>query len=370
MNPRTSPAAGPVVAHLISSKGGIGGAEKVVAALCRGAATYGWPVAVANPFAGSADTEELQALYGAVRYDQRVTRDYRQLLAARAWTVSTLRKLAPAVVHVHLYHATLLAATMTPPAGASWLLTHHYGPLLELEGRSTTATLDRWATRRLGRAVGVSQAVRDYLVRRCGLGDQRATLIYNGWSGRPQAHSAGGPPTAVCIANFRREKGHEVLVRAFAEVARQVPGARLVLVGRGPLEAATRALVNEHDLGSAVEFCGTVRDVWPVLAGSHVFVLASWYEPLGIAVLEAMAAGLPVVATGVGGLRELVQPGTTGWLVTPGDHFELALRITQLLTNADLRRQFGRAAAVAAAPMTEDRMVGKYYDLYKTLAVR
>ncbi len=148
----------------------------------------------------------------------------------------------------------------------------------------------------------------------------------------------------------------------------RAPGWSLWAGGRS--EAATRALVNEHDLGSAVEFCGTVQDVWPVLAGSHVFVLASWYEPLGIAVLEAMAAGLPVVATGVGGLRELVQPGTTGWLVTPGDHFELALRITQLLTNADLRRQFGRAAAVAAAPMTEDRMVGKYYDMYKTLAVR
>jgi glycosyltransferase involved in cell wall biosynthesis len=359
------------VAHLISSKSGIGGAEKVVAGLSRGAGAYGWQTAIVNPFAATPDTEEFRALYGDVPYYQHMTQRRRQLLAGRAWTISTLRDLAPRVVHVHLYHATVLAATMTPPGDARWLLTHHYGPLFELQGRAASAQLDRRATRRLGRAVAVSESVRDYLIRRCGLNQQAASLIYNGWSGQPlPSASSGSRPTAVCVANFRPEKGHEILVRAFAEVAREVPGARLVLVGGGPLEATIRTQVAEHGLAGSVEFRGTVRDVWPVLAGAHVFVLASWYEPLGVAVLEAMAAGLPVVATAVGGLCELVKPGTTGWLVPRGDHGDLAARMVQLLTNEDMRREFGRSAAREVATKSEASMVRKYYEVYNTLVMR
>ena len=359
------------MAHLISSKSGIGGAEKVVAALCRGAGVYGWQAVIVNPFAAAPDTEEFRALYGAVPYYQRVTQRRRQLFGGRVWTISMLRDLAPRIVHVHLYHATVLAATMTPPSGARWLLTHHYGPLLELQGRTASAQIDRRATRRLGRTVAVSESVRDYLIRRCGVDEQAATLIYNGWSGQPQpSTTSGSRHTVVCVANFRREKGHEILVRAFAEVARGIPTARLVLVGSGPLEARIRTQVAEHGLAGSVDFCGTVRDVWPVLASAHVFALASWYEPLGVAVLEAMAAGLPVVATAVGGLCELVEPGTTGWLVPPGDHLDLAARLIQLLTNEDMRRNFGSSAAREVATKDEASMVGKYYGVYNTLAMR
>lgn len=359
------------MAHLISSKSGIGGAEKVVAALCRGAGAYGWQAAIVNPFAAAPDTEEFHALYGTVPYYQRVTQRRRQLFGGRAWTISMLRELAPRIVHVHLYHATLLAATMTPPGGAHWLLTHHYGPLLDLQGRAARAQLDRRATHRLGRTVAVSESVRDYLIGRCGIDREAATLIYNGWSGQPQpSASSGSRPTVVCVANFRREKGHEILVRAFAEVARGIPAARLVLVGAGPLEASIRAQVGEHGLAGSVDFCGTVRDVWPVLAGAHVFALASWYEPLGVAVLEAMAAALPVVATAVGGLCELVKPGTTGWLVPSGDHRALAARLVQLLTNQDMMHDFGSSAAREVASKDEASMVGKYYEVYSTLDMR
>jgi glycosyltransferase involved in cell wall biosynthesis len=363
-----SQAGAPAVVHLISSKGGVGGAEKVVAALAGNADRFGWSAAIINPFAANASSAEFSALYGGIRYEQRVTSHYGQLIGARRWTASVLRQLTPSIVHVHLYHATVLAATLTPPAGARWLVTHHYGPLFERQRKTASADLDRWATHRLERAVAISADVRDYLVNRCRIGEQDATLIYNGWSGDPiRAAATSSPPTAVCVANFRAEKGHEVLLQAFVEVAQRVPGARLILVGSGPLEGRARAQVQESGLGSAIIFTGTVRDVWPVLATADVFVLASWYEPLGIAVLEAMAAGLPVVATGAGGVRELVDPGVTGWLVPPGDHSELARRVVQVLTNAELRGDFGRAAVKAATAKSEASMVAKYYEVYNSL---
>ncbi len=358
-----------MVVHLISSNGGVGGAEKVVSAIARCAPAKGWRAAVVNPFAGSEGPEALRSFYWPVPYYHRATRRAAQLPATRSWASSVLADLAPAVLHVHLRHATALAATLRRPPGTVWLLTHHYGAVLDYQGRRLASALDRWACRRLGQAVAVSEAVREYLVGRCGLEAGRVAVVPNGWGGHPlPAPLAASPPTAISVANFRPEKGHDVLVRAFAEVARRLPTARLALVGSGPTEPSVRALVSRLGLGASVDFKGRVSDIWPELAKADVFVLASWYDTFGLAALEAMAAGLPVVATATGGLTDVVGHGRTGWLVPPGDKAALAQRLAQLLTDGSLRRRMGHAAQETASTRSEATMADRYYELYGSLA--
>jgi glycosyltransferase involved in cell wall biosynthesis len=343
----------------------------VAKALCTAATNHGWEAVVVNPFEDSSVGEEFRAFFSTVPYFRRDTHSSVQLLSARAWAMSTLQRLAPTIVHVHNSPATILAATMARANGPTWLVTHHHGALFELQGRPTRAAVDRWATRRLGHAVAVSSEVRAYLVGRCGIPERDATLILNGWGGQPRPRSTENhPPTVVCVAGFRREKGHEVLVRAFSEVARRVPGARLALVGGGVLEPELRAEVTASGLDGSVDFCGAVQDVWPFLAAADVFAMASWSDAMSVAMLEAMAAGLPIVATSTGSARELVQDGNSGWLVGPGDHVALAERLIQLLTDPATSSEFGRTAAQTAADKSETIMVAKYYQVYRELAAQ
>jgi glycosyltransferase involved in cell wall biosynthesis len=198
--------------------------------------------------------------------------------------------------------------------------------------------------------------------------ERKLALVPNGWDGEPRAESGlADQPTVVCVARFRPQKGHTDLLAAFALVRSQVEDARLILVGDGKLASELRRQAEELDLSESVEFRGTADDVWSQLAEAHVFALASLYEPLGIAVLEAMAAGLPVVATAVGGIPELVEPGRTGVLVPPGSPVAMANELTKLLTDPERRSRMSSAARRAAAERSVEGMTTSYFGLYESL---
>jgi glycosyltransferase involved in cell wall biosynthesis len=146
------------------------------------------------------------------------------------------------------------------------------------------------------------------------------------------------------VAKLRREKAHEVLVEAAALVLPRFPDLRFQLVGDGPREAALRALVAERGVAHAFAFLGHRDDVPSVLAGSDMFVLSSRSEAFPNGVLEAMAAGLPVIATKVGGLRELIDHGRTGLLVPPDDPRRLADALLMLIDDPNLASGLARCA--------------------------
>lgn len=163
-------------------------------------------------------------------------------------------------------------------------------------------------------------------------------------------------------------KGLTYLLRALALLRRELPHVRVEVAGSG-----TGAEQLQHEAGvlglrDAVAFVGWQRDIWPWLARWDVFVQPSLDEGFGMAALEAMAAGLPVVATRVGGLPELVEDGCTGYLVPPADPPALAARLHDLASNADRRDAMGLAARTrvrerfSAERMTAD-CVGIYDEL-------
>jgi len=150
----------------------------------------------------------------------------------------------------------------------------------------------------------------------------------------------------LMVARLSPQKAHEVMLDAIARAAH--PRLRLVVVGDGRRRGELEALVAERGLGDAVSFLGLRRDVPRLLAGGDVFALSSVHEGVPISVIEAMTAGLPVVSTDVGALRDLVTDGVDGFLVPAGDASGLADRLTRLADDPALRTRLGEHARTRA----------------------
>ncbi|MCL6554424.1 MAG: glycosyltransferase [Firmicutes bacterium] len=190
-----------------------------------------------------------------------------------------------------------------------------------------------------------------------------------GPSGQPRGAIPGsardGVCTAVCVARLTVQKDPLTLLKAWT----MLQGAhRLVLIGDGPLRAELEAFCGRAGLTDRVTFLGARDDVPAVLGAADLFVLASRWEGLPFAVLEAMCSGLPVVATRVGGIPEAVVDGETGLLVPPGDARALAEAIERLAADPRLRGQMGAAGRRRAeACFTEARMLAENADVYARL---
>jgi glycosyltransferase involved in cell wall biosynthesis len=183
-----------------------------------------------------------------------------------------------------------------------------------------------------------------------------------------------GELVAVTVANFRASKGYPDLFEAARLVDRQRLPVRFVVVGQGPLADELAARHTSMDLGSRLQILGYRPDAPRITAAADLFVLASHHEGLPVAVMEAFAAGVPVVATEVGGLAEAVHDGVSGRLVEPRRPDLLADAIAGLANDADERARLGRGAAEAAGRFSATRSELEVEEVYRraveTAAVR
>jgi glycosyltransferase involved in cell wall biosynthesis len=167
------------------------------------------------------------------------------------------------------------------------------------------------------------------------------------------------------IARFHPVKDHRTLVHAFAQVAKMVLDADLLLVGDGELRAELVDQVSRLGLAARVRFMGVRRDVADILQAADVFALTSVSEAASITLLEAMASGLPVVVTAVGGNPEIVRDQVDGFLAPRGDAAALAEAMTRLLSEPQLAARMGQAGRErVAAKFQIQQTVERYYDLY------
>jgi glycosyltransferase involved in cell wall biosynthesis len=266
--------------------------------------------------------------------------------------LALLRREHPHIVHVNSAKAGALGRL------AAWLLrvpiriyTVH-GWAFSAHG-GAASVLYRWAERLLRPVTTVTICVADS-ERRAGLAartcDERTTVVIrNGID--PADFQAGGDHSGrrrlVTVGRLQAPKDAVTLVRALA--ALRGPPFEAVFVGDGPDRLAVEEEVRRLGLESAVEFLGERDDVPELLGKADVFVLSSHSEGLPISILEAMAAGLPVVASNVGGVPEVVVDGHTGLLVPPGDPQSLAEAIERLLEDPALSRRLGEAGQLRVA---------------------
>lgn len=176
-------------------------------------------------------------------------------------------------------------------------------------------------------------------------------------------------PVMTTVGNLREPKAHDVLIEACRLVRKQGFDFHLLLVGDGKMRPMLERLVTEAALSQQVHFLGRRLDIPAILADSDLKVLSSRWEGLPGAIMEAMAARLPVVATDVGGIPELVKHGHTGLLCRPGDPMSLASGIIQLLGDSRLRRQMGAAGyeQIVSQFRLEDK-AAQWTAVYRTLA--
>jgi glycosyltransferase involved in cell wall biosynthesis len=169
----------------------------------------------------------------------------------------------------------------------------------------------------------------------------------------------------ICLARLARQKGLDVLLQALPAVRAAVGPVTLTICGEGPEGPELAALADRLGVADAVYFPGVVEDVAPRLALAEVFVLPSRYEGMPFALLEAMAAGLPVVASAVPGNTNVVRDGLDGLLVPPEDPAALAAAITRLLREPDLAARLGPAArGRAATEFGVKAMVDRTLEVY------
>ena len=230
------------------------------------------------------------------------------------------------------------------------------------------------ALQRLGYAVAHkvvanSQAAADRL-RLEGVPDRKIAVIPNGLAAAQHPDRARGnrpPRRIIVVANLRSEKGHDVLIDAASDIRARFPDATFEIVGAGPERDALVARAASRGVLEAFSFLGHRDDVPARLAEADIFVLPSRSEAFPNAVLEAMAAGLPVIASGVGGILEIVNDGRTGLLTPPDDPRALAERVTALMADQALADSLGTAArAEAASRYSFDRMVASFDALYSS----
>lgn len=215
-----------------------------------------------------------------------------------------------------------------------------------------------WLTLRLLRRrnvtfVALSTRIRSYLIEN-GLRPEQIVILPNGVD--PHAYTAVAnavrdrfatsqpAPTIACVARYRYQKGLDVLLHAWQTVRSRVPGARLALIGGGALHAQLVAMADALGVRDSVDFVDLMSDVRPALARSDGFVLPSRYEGMPNALIEAMAAGLPCVATRVSGSEDLIVDGISGRLVPTNDPDALAAALIRVLADRAFARGIGEAA--------------------------
>lgn len=179
-----------------------------------------------------------------------------------------------------------------------------------------------------------------------------------------------GQKVVGSVANFSPKKDQRTLLEAVRRLVPRHPDVRVVLVGTGPLEPELRRQASEPDLVGRVHFAGLRDDVQAILPAFDVFALSSLHEGLPIALLEAMATGLPCVATRVGGAPELIADGHSGFLVPPRSARDLAAAIDEVLCDAELASAFGKASVEIAGGFSIGSAVRRTESIYEEILAR
>jgi glycosyltransferase involved in cell wall biosynthesis len=307
-----------------------------------------------------------------------------KLIGIQSGILSTFRVLAnhvravgPQIIHCHNMKAHLYGGACARLAGEIPVVLTKHGN--SPPGTGKTGPANRWLARRT-QVIAVSEDVKESMSKWIGNGRYAVRYIPNGISLEP---FHGLPNRAAARAHFQwsqeefligivarlaSSKGHRCLLQAFALFRRDRPSARLLIVGDGVMRETIRTLASDLGIADAVSLLGERPDVPVILAALDLFVLPSEHEGMPVTVLEAMAAGLPVVASTVGGIPQVVVNGQTGILIPPRDPARLAQVMLELAGDPESRQRMGeRGRSRVAERFAMERMALAYEEVYEIL---
>jgi sugar transferase (PEP-CTERM/EpsH1 system associated) len=271
------------------------------------------------------------------------------------------------VVHAHNTYPHIYAGLAARLAGVPVVVQTRHG---QRAGHDWKSTLQyRWASRLVDRIIAVSDDAARLCVDADGIRPDKVCRIWNGIDLADfDFHGPATEPVAIAVARLSPEKDFPTLLRAVATAAQSVPRLKLRIVGDGPERSRLEALSRELGIGERVEFLGERHDVPALLAQAGFFVTSSLTEGLSLTLLEAMAVGLPVIATSVGGNPEVVLDGVTGRLVPAGDAAALAQALVMFCHEPECWRDYGVAGRERVETHFDIRRVARDYEkLYAEL---
>ncbi len=312
----------------------------------------------------------ISVLWERGRFDRNVLG---QLLAS-------IRSLEPQYVQTHSVKSHFLLSRIRKAIGAPWIAFHHGYTDEDLKMRLFNR-MDRLSLPKAAAVVTVCEAfARD--LERYGIARRRIHVLHNSldpaWAQRAgltdeasavraSLPDGGKAPVLLCVGRFSKEKGHAVLIEA---LQRQKPGSfSALLIGDGPLRKSVEEQVRSSHLESSVVFVGQMRDVRGYFAAADMFILPSLSEGSPNVLLEAMSAGVPIVATDVGGVAEIVSNNETALIVPGGQAVPLAAAIERLLEDNVLARELAaRARQRLAEHFTPGNYDARLFAIYETVA--
>ena len=339
---------------------GVGGSERHLLTLLAALRERGVDASFIGLDDGNPDPFYAQLDALAVPYARlRAPRDLDPALAYRLR--AAIRRTRPDIVHTHLVHADVYGAALS--GRTTVVSTKHNDDPFRL---GHFRHVERLAARRAAHIICITEALARFNVERVGIPAAKISVVHYGLDDLPAAWGPPGGPVLpdgarvlLAVSRLEPQKGLDVAIRALARVRARHPEAVLVDLGLGSQRDELLALAEAEGVADAVFLAGSVGDVADWLHRAEVFVHPARWEGFGLALLEAMLAGLPVVASAVSSIPEIVDNGSTGALVPPDDAPLLADAIVSLLDDPDRARRYGEAgrtrarAAFSVAAMAE-----------------
>jgi L-malate glycosyltransferase len=351
---------------------GLGGTEKQIVLLAGGLRDRGIDVSVLTMFAGGPREKALRDAGVPVvhlGFSRQPGLGVAGNAAAFARLVRLLRREQPDILHAFLLHSYLTAAPAARLARVPVLVAGRRSLGDFKQDRRMVLRLERLATRRTDLLIANAHAVAQDTRERERIPAEKISVVYNALPGDafnacPPARIETGHPVLLCVANLKAYKGHPYLLKAVARLCAGGRPCTLVLAGEGGERPALARQARQLNLD--VRFLGACTEVGPLFTRADIVVLPSLHEGMSNAVMEAMAAGRPVIATAVGGTPELLRD--RGILVPPADAAALAAAIGALLADPARRASLGDAARRwSRARLGADSMVDEHVRIYSDL---
>ena len=338
--------------YIITRADSVGGATIHVCDLARAMRERGHEVTVLVGGRGPV-TELFEAAgvrYRSLRHLVHPVRPLQDLRGFRELTAA-LHDLSPDLVSTHTAKAGWLGRAACARLGLATIYTPHgwsIGNRVSAAAGTVFTLAEKAAARWSAAIICVSESEKRLALSKGVAPEDKLCVVHNGVhdvDASLHAQPEIAPVRLCSVARFESPKDHATLLRALAAIGS--PAWELDLVGDGPLEMSMRALAAELGIAAKVHFLGYQRNPAATLAAAQLFVLSSRSEGFPRSILEALRAGLPVVASDVGGIKEAVEPGRNGLLVSPGRPRELSAALRSLLDDSSRRVQMGRAARAA-----------------------
>jgi glycosyltransferase involved in cell wall biosynthesis len=363
------------VLHLMNSLP-VGGAEVLVAAVVQGLDGRRFDIQAATIGPAGVIGEELRRrgnLVHALGLSLREDPDLKIISRIR----QLLKHLKPDILHTHLYHPSYYGRLAALGLGLKGVVASVHNVYIKTKfHRRLWNFLLSWTTDRI---VAVSPQVRHDVLVYDAVPASRLNLLPNGINlaaldvalSREEA-KARLEVAGLClgaVGRLEEQKGHAFLLEAFPAIAAAVGEITLLLAGDGSLRPALEQQAGALGIAGRVKFLGTRRDMPLIYRALDILALPSRWEGLPLALLEAMGAGLPVVATQVGGVKDVIEDGINGRLVPAGDPQALAASIVELSRRPDRRAALGGAAKeTIRRRFSQEAMLQRLADLYTELA--